>query len=254
MTKLDPAPGELAVVSVADLRRIAALERDCSGACFEFSVPDSLTVTAVDPAHVYRVVVNLKGLLVERDVRFNMDLSKLPAYVAGLDEKVDVELEVLEDGRGLGLRASRGHHRCTERLSGLVTPAPEGPKDLNLTKHTARYKLAGGLHSIVSRAEALGTALRVTGGKDVLEVSVRGNGDSLLCPLVVQCLEYRAGSRNVSSLYSVDYLGSILELLDREHEGDGPLELALGDDYPLLLEWTWKEGRASVDLASRTES
>jgi len=252
VTDVDPEPGEVATLSVRDLRRIAVLDELCSEVHLAFTAPDRLLATAVDLAHVLRFRLALEDLAVERDVSFLLELEKLAHYVVGLDEKVDVTLDVLEKIGGLGLAGSRGHHRCSERLSNIALRAPR-PKDLGIDGHTARYKVGGSLRPILERAEAITNQVRLTGGKDVLEISFGGNGDRLSSMLRVQCLDFKSEDLNVSSLYSVEYLGHILEVLERVRGEEGHMELSFGKDYPLLLRTDWRTGWATVDLANREE-
>jgi proliferating cell nuclear antigen len=191
---------------------------------------EGIKVTAVDPAHVAMLDLHIPPSNFEgyqaTECKFGVDLAKLSAIVRTATEST-IHLSLKEGSQQMTLVCGSITRRMG-LLDGASMPVPNLPK-LDLTSLVTLPNAQ--LSSILRASDGVADALRFTLDSKSLTIEADGGTDDVRMQLDAKDLGDIKTEAQCRSLYSTDYLGSFSKAV-----GQGPLNLRLGTDMPLVAE------------------
>jgi len=209
--------------------------------------PERASITAVDPANVAMVDTSLAASGFESYEAdggvIGLNLSKFEDVLALADSGQLVHLELNETTRKLDIRFGGVDYtlalidsesiRQEPDLPALNAPAEIVATGEQLDQAVTAADLASDHISLQASAQA--TVFMADAEGDTDDVQVTYDRDELVDATITE---------TVRSLYSLDYMTSMVGVMDDEHE----VTVRLADEMPVRMAYQHAEGRASVDF------
>ena len=213
---------------------------------------DSITVKAVDPAHVAMVDLNL-------------DRSALEAYKAdegelGIDmDKMKEILRLGKAGETISLSHDEDKNRLivtvgntTRRMALVDTAGMSDPKVPSLNLPAKVVVRTGELRQAIRASESISDHIALKVSPDGFEVVSEGDTDNVSHVVPKDMLEELQCKEAVRSLFPLDYFSNMVKAISSAQT----VTLYLGSDYPVKMEFKIAGGKGEVKylLAPRIES
>ena len=214
--------------------------------------PEGLSLKAVDPAHVAMVELTLKAAAFQEykadSMEMGLDLEKFKEVLklaAGDDE---VEMDFDPAGHRLVMRIGN----VTRRMSLVDTSGMSDPKVPKLELPAKITILPSELERGIRASEAIADHVALSADKDTFELIAEGDTDQVHLKLDKSMLAELKVSEKSKSLFSLDYFANMVKAA----KGSGGIQLHLGNDYPVRIEFDLAGGNGHVMylLAPRIES
>ncbi len=214
--------------------------------------PEQLSVRAVDPANVAMVSLELDREAFDSfqasEGELGIDLTKLTDILQMADKTDKIELEVDEEAHKLAVRMSGLSYTVSLLDPSSIRKEPKVP-NLELP---ARVVMRGEeLRRAIKASEKVGEYMSMSVTQDAFILEAEGDTDKVRLEIPRdQLIELHPGEAR--SLFSLDYLGDISKVLAKTDE----VELEIGKDYPIKINFTIAEGNGRVGymLAPRVET
>ena len=213
---------------------------------------DSITVKAVDPAHVAMVDLNL-------------DRSAFEAYKAdegelGIDmDKMKEILRLGKAGETISLSHDEDKNRLivtvgntTRRMALVDTAGMSDPKVPSLNLPAKVVVRTEELRQAIRASESISDHIALKVSPDGFEVVSEGDTDNVSHVVPKDMLEELQGKEAVRSLFPLDYFSNMVKAISSAQT----VTLYLGSDYPVKMEFKIAGGKGEVKylLAPRIES
>jgi len=213
---------------------------------------DKLTLKAVDPAHVAMV-----NMTVQKDAfdEYSADETEL-----GVDlDKMKEVLRLSKAGEVMELQQDEERNRLvinvgniTRRMNLVDTTGMSDPKVPNINLPAKVAVNSDELQKGIKAAESVSDHIALTASPDGFEMFSEGETDSVSLKLPKDLLVSLECKEKVRSLFPLDYFSNMVRAIP----SGTVVTLSVGNDYPVKLEFTMADGKATVDylLAPRIES
>jgi proliferating cell nuclear antigen len=213
---------------------------------------DSITVKAVDPAHVAMVDLTL-------------DRGAFEAYKAeegelGVDmDKMKEILRLAKGGETISLSHDENKNRLivtvgnTTRRMGLVdTAGMSDPKVPSLNLPAKLVVRTDELRQAIRASESISDHIALKASPEGFEVVSEGDADTVSHVVPKDLLEELQAKEPVRSLFPLDYFSNMVKAISSAQT----VTLSLGSDYPVKMEFKIAGGKGEVRylLAPRIES
>lgn len=213
---------------------------------------DSLTVKAVDPAHVAMVDLSL-------------DRGAFEAYKAdegelGVDmDKMKEILRLAKGGETIALSHDENKNRLvvtvgntTRRMALVDTAGMSDPKVPTLNLPAKVVVRTDELRQAIRASESISDHIALKASPDAFEIVAEGDADSVSHVVPKDLLEELQAKEPVRSLFPLDYFSNMIKAITSA----STVTLYLGSDYPVKLEFKIAGGKGEVRdlLAPRIES
>ena len=213
---------------------------------------DSITVKAVDPAHVAMVDLNL-------------DRSALEAYKAdegelGIDmDKMKEILRLGKAGETISLSHDEDKNRLivtvgntTRRMALVDTAGMSDPKVPSLNLPAKVVVRTEELRQAIRASESISDHIALKVSPDGFEVVSEGDTDNVSHVVPKDMLEELQCKEAVRSLFPLDYFSNMVKAISSAQTAT----LYIGSDYPVKMEFKIAGGKGEVKylLAPRIES
>lgn len=250
-----PEPSPLSVIIRADrfAETLNILRSAADEAILRFG-RDGIDASLVDPASVYMVRLEVNPPAFEHvgDGQFpaGVNLDALADYVSKADAEEPIKLDFDAETRRVNVA-----YGPFDRSFALIDPEsirrePDMPS-LDLPN---QMQLDGGLLSDVVKVSAMvSDHIEIVGDPDeeCVRVIADGDRDTNTATLTeeLQTVDVR---EHASSILSMDYLKDIVKVMPK----DAVVTVSWGEEFPVLFEWEYADGDASVTqtLAPRIQS
>ncbi len=213
---------------------------------------DGLSLKAVDPAHVAMVEMHLKKdafiSYEAKGTELGIALNKLDQFLKLSSPSDKVTLEHVDDENRLILKVNN----ITQKMPILDTAGMTDPSVPQL-ELPINIKLIGKhLQTGVKASQNIADHIAISVGKNGFEMFSEEDEDSVKLSLTKDELEEIEASEDVRSLFALDYFANMIKSVD----GNKIVELEMGKDYPVKLQFEFADGNGSVMflLAPRIES
>lgn len=214
--------------------------------------PEGLSIRTVDPAHVAMVDISVGAKAFQEykatDLELGVDLDKLKEILAlGSGEEV-ITLEFKEDQNRLVLSMAN----LVRRMSVIDPSGMPDPKVPNLNlPNKVRVKTSELLQGIKA-SKSISDHLALIADDASFEVVAEGDQDTVNLKLSKNQLVELKATERTKSLFSLDYFSNLVKAAD----GSEAIQLSLGSDYPVRIEFDIAEGNGHVTylLAPRIEN
>lgn len=213
---------------------------------------DSVTVKAVDPAHVAMVDLSL-------------DRSAFEAYKAeetelGLDmDKMKEILRLAKSGEVISVNHDEDKNRLvvsvgntTRRMSLVDTAGMSDPKVPSLNLPAKLVVRTDELRQAIRASESVSDHIALKASPEGFEVVSEGDTDTVSHMVPKDLLEELQAKDAVRSLFPLDYFSNMVKAISSAPT----VALYLGTDYPVRMEFKIAAGKGEVKylLAPRIES
>ena len=212
----------------------------------------SITIRAVDPAHVAMVDLELKNSAFEEykanDMELGIDLDKLSGIMKLATAGDIVSFEHDEDANRLIVKIGN-----LVRKMGLIdTAGMPDSKVPNLDLPAKAIIKASELNQGVRASEAVSDHLALSIDKDTFELFAEGDTDTVNLKLPKDLLVELSSTGKFRSLFSIDYFSNMIKPV----KGDDPITIYLGNDNPIKVDFDIanNNGHVTYLLAPRIES
>lgn len=213
---------------------------------------DSITVKAVDPAHVAMVDLTLDRAAFEA---YKADEGEL-----GIDmDKMKEILRLAKAGETITLSHDEDKNRLvvsvgntTRRMALVDTAGMSDPKVPSLNLPAKVVVRTDELRQAIRASESISDHLALKASPDGLEILSEGDTDNVSHMVGKDLLEELQAKEAVRSLFPLDYFSNMVKAI-----GSAPnVTLYLGSDYPVKMEFKIAGGKGEVKflLAPRIES
>jgi len=213
---------------------------------------DGLSLKAVDPAHVAMVDLSLSKDAFEsyeaNETELGLNLNKVEQFLklSGSGDIISIDHD--EDENRLTMQVnSITRQMALLDTAGMTDPnVPSLDLPLNL-KIRGEYLLNG-----VKASENISDHVSITANPDGFEIFSEEDEDTVRLSLNEDDLEELSANEEVRSLFALDYFSSMIKCVSK----DAILDIELGADYPIKIEFGFAEGDGNVRylLAPRIES
>ena len=214
--------------------------------------PKSISLRAVDPAHVAMVDLEVKNEAFEEykadNMELGVDVDKLTSIMR-LSSKGDmVSLEYEEETNLLTIKIGN----LVRKIGLLDTAGMSDPKMPNLELPSTVSLKASEISKGVMASEAISDHLALSISKDNFELSAEGDTDTVNLKLTKDLLLDIKSTTDSRSLFSIDYFSNMIKPV----RGEDPITIMLGNDNPIRVEFDIAENKGHVTylLAPRIES
>ena len=214
--------------------------------------PKSISLRAVDPAHVAMVDLEVKNEAFEEykadNMELGVDVDKLTSIMR-LSSKGDmVSLEYEEETNLLTIKIGN----LVRKIGLLDTAGMSDPKMPNLELPSTVSLKASEISKGVMASEAISDHLALSISKDNFELSAEGDTDTVNLKLTKDLLLDIKSTTDSRSLFSIDYFSNMIKPIN----GDIPITIMLGNDNPIRVEFDIADSKGHVVylLAPRIET
>ena len=214
--------------------------------------PDSLTVRAVDPAHVAMVDMEIGKDAFED---FKADEGEL-----GLDlDKIKEVLRLARAGDVISLEHDEDRNRLVVKVGNITrhmalvdTAGMSDPKIPNLDLPAKLVVRTDELRQGIKASESVSDHIALLATPDGFEMVSEGDADSVRLDLPKDLLDELQSKEKVRSLFPLDYFSNMVKALSSAKT----VTILLGNDYPVRMEFSLAgdAGNATFLLAPRIES
>ncbi|MCJ2520488.1 MAG: DNA polymerase sliding clamp [Candidatus Thermoplasmatota archaeon] len=214
--------------------------------------PDSLSVRAVDPAHVAMVDMSVDKAAFEE---YKADEGEL-----GIDlDKIKEVLRLARSGDVISLDHDEDRNRLvvhvgniTRQMSLVDTAGMSDPKVPNLDLPAKIVLRTNEMRQGIKASESVSDHIALVAHSDGFEMISEGDADTVRLDLPKDLLDELQCKEKVRSLFPLDYFSNMVKAIS----GTSTLTIHLGNDYPVRMEFTFagENGRATYLLAPRIES
>lgn len=213
---------------------------------------DGFSLKAVDPAHVAMV-----DLEVEKDAfeEFIADETEL-----GIDlDKIKEVLRLARSGDIIDIEQDEERNRLiinvgnvSRRMNLVDTTGMSDPKVPNLSLPTRMSVAAEELQKGIRAAESVSDHIALNATAEGFEMFSEGDTDTVSLKLDKESLVSLESEEEVRSLFPLDYFSNMIRAIS----GGTVVEISLGSDYPVKMEFDVADGKGKVRylLAPRIES
>jgi proliferating cell nuclear antigen len=213
---------------------------------------DSITVKAVDPAHVAMVDLSL-------------DRSAFEAYKAdegelGVDmDKMKEILRLAKAGETISLSHDENKNRLvvtvgntTRRMALVDTAGMSDPKVPSLNLPAKVVVRTDELRQAIRASESISDHIALKASPEGFEILAEGDTDNVSHMVPKDLLEELQAKEAVRSLFPLDYFSNMVKAIGSAQA----VTLYLGSDYPVKMEFKIAGGKGEVKflLAPRIES
>jgi proliferating cell nuclear antigen len=213
---------------------------------------EGITVKTVDPAHVAMVELTLN--------KSAMDDYKVDEYELGVDlDKIKEVLKLARSGETIGLRVDEEKNRLvlsvgnvTRWMALIDTSSMADPKVPSLNLPVKLTIKTDDLRLGIRASESVADHILLHSTPDGFEMKSEGDADVMEIHLGKDLLETLECKEAVKSLFPLDYFSNMIKSISTADK----VELYLGNDYPLRLEFEIAGGNGQVKylLAPRVET
>ncbi|MFP4050602.1 MAG: proliferating cell nuclear antigen (pcna) [Thermoplasmata archaeon] len=213
---------------------------------------DGLTLKAVDPAHVAMVELNLSSEAFNSfkatETEIGLNLNKMDQFLKLAGSNDLVSIQHIEEENRLLLEVDN----ITQKMplldtAGMTDPSvPTLDLPINL-KIEGKHLLKG-----VKASQNISDHIAITANPDGFEIFSEEDEDMVRLSLSEDELVELNAKQEVRSLFALDYFSSMIKCVS----SDTPLNIELGADYPIKIEFDFADGEGNVRylLAPRIES
>lgn len=213
---------------------------------------DGLTLKAVDPAHVAMVELNLSSEAFNSfkatETEIGLNLNKIDQFLKLAGSNDLVSIQHIEEENRLLLEVDN----ITQKMplldtAGMTDPSvPTLDLPINL-KIEGKHLLKG-----VKASQNISDHIAITANPDGFEIFSEEDEDMVRLSLSEDELVELNAKQEVRSLFALDYFSSMIKCVS----SDTPLNIELGADYPIKIEFDFADGEGNVRylLAPRIES
>ncbi len=213
---------------------------------------DGINLKAVDPAHVAMVHLELTKNAFDsyeaQETELGLNLSKLEQFLKLSSSDEMVKIDHIEDENRLVLEVDK----ITQKMPLLDTAGMTDPNvpQLDLPIHLViegKHLLKG-----VKASQNISDHIALTAGPDGFDMFSEEDEDLVRLSLSKDDIKELDAPEEVRSLFALDYFSSMIKSVS----GDTLIQLELGRDYPVKLEFDFAEGNGHVRflLAPRIET
>ena len=214
--------------------------------------PKGISINAVDPAHVGLVHVDVPNDSFEEyhgdKLDLGVDIHKLSGVLklAGSDDTISLEY----DEHKTMLVLTIGN--LVRRMSLIDMEGMPDPKMPEIYLPAKVVLVAEEMKKVVRASEMVSDHIVLTADKDKFALYTEGDVDTVDLTLPKDELVELQSSDKYRSLFSLDYLSSMIKPAKAEDQ----ITLLLGNDNPLHMEFDFadKKGHVTYVLAPRIES
>ncbi len=214
--------------------------------------PDSLSVRAVDPAHVAMVDMAVEKSAFEE---FKADEGEL-----GIDlDKIKEVLRLAKAGDVINVDHDEDRNRLvvhvgniTRQMSLVDTAGMSDPKVPSLDLPAKIVVRTDEIRQGIKASESVSDHIALTAHSDGFEMISEGDADTVRLDLPKDLLDELQCKEKVRSLFPLDYFSNMVKAIS----GASTVSIFLGNDYPVRMEFTLAgdSGKATYLLAPRIES
>lgn len=213
---------------------------------------DSVTVKAVDPAHVAMVDLSLD--------RGAFEAYKAEETELGLDmDKMKEILRLAKAGEAISITHDEDKNRLvvavgntTRRMSLVDTAGMSDPKVPSLNLPAKLVVRTDELRQAIRASESVSDHIALKASPEGFEVVSEGDTDTVSHMVPKDLLEELSAKDAVRSLFPLDYFSNMVKAISTAPT----VTLFLGTDYPVRMEFKIAAGKGEVKylLAPRIES
>ncbi len=214
--------------------------------------PDSLSVKAVDPAHVAMVDLAVEKAAFEE---YKADEGEL-----GIDlDKIKEVLRLARAGDVIDLVHDEDRNRLivhvgniTRQMSLVDTAGMSDPKVPSLDLPAKIVVRTDEVRQGIKASESVSDHIALVAHSDGFEMVSEGDADTVRLDLPKDLLDEIQCKEKVRSLFPLDYFSNMVKAIG----GASTVAIYLGNDYPVRMEFSLAgdSGRATYLLAPRIES
>ncbi len=213
---------------------------------------DSITIKAVDPAHVAMVDLSLD--------RGAFDAFKADETELGIDmDKMKEILRLAKTGEAISINHDEEKNRLivtigntTRRMSLVDTAGMSDPKVPSLNLPAKVVVRADELRQAIRASESVSDHIALKASPEGFEIVSEGDTDTVSHMVPKDMLEELQAKEPVRSLFPLDYFSNMVKAISSAPT----VGLYLGTDYPVKMEFKIAAGKGEVKflLAPRIES
>ncbi len=213
---------------------------------------DSVTVKAVDPAHVAMVDLSLDRGAFEsykaEDAELGLDMDKMKEILRLA--KAGEVISITHDEDKNRLVVSVGN--TTRRMSLVDTAGMSDPKVPSLNLPAKLVVRTDELRQAIRASESVSDHIALKASPEGFEVVSEGDTDTVSHMVPKDLLEELQAKDAVRSLFPLDYFSNMVKAISTAPT----VALYLGTDYPVRMEFKIASGKGDVKylLAPRIES
>ena len=213
---------------------------------------DGFSLKAVDPAHVAMVDLEVDKSAFEDfaadDTELGVDLDKIKEVLRLAKSGDIIEMEQDEDRNRLIINVGN----ISRRMNLVDTTGMSDPKVPNLNLPTKLSVPAEELQKGIRAAESVSDHIALNANNDGFEMFSEGDTDTVSLKLDKDLLVSLSCDESVRSLFPLDYFSNMIRAIS----SGTVVEISLGNDYPVKMQFTIADGKGSVNylLAPRIES
>ena len=214
--------------------------------------PKGISINAVDPAHVALARVEVKTDSFEEyhadELELGVDIAKLNGALKLADADDTISLEYDEHTTMLVLTIGN----LVRKMSLIDVKGMPDPKIPKIDLPAKVVLVAAELSKAVRASEMVSDHIALTVDKDKFLLFAGGDVDTVDLTLLKDSLTELRSPDKYRSLFSIDYLSSMIKPAKTEDQ----ITLLLGNDNPLHIEFDFadKKGHVVYALAPRIES
>ncbi len=214
--------------------------------------PKGISINAVDPAHVGLVRVEVKDDSFEEyhadEIDLGVDIDKLSGVLKLAESDDTISLKYDEHKNMLVLTIGN----LVRRMSLIDVKGMSDPKMPELDLPANVILVAGVLNKAVRASEMVSDHIVLTADKDKFVLYAEGDVDNVDLTLPKDLLVELKSADKYRSLFSIDYLSSMIKPAKDESQ----ITLLLGNEKPLHIEFDFddEKGHVTYVLAPRFET
>ena len=214
--------------------------------------PEGMSLKAVDPAHVAMVELTLRAAAFQEykadSMEMGLDLEKFKEVLKLASGDDEVEMDFDPSGHRLVMKIGN----VTRRMSLVDTSGMSDPKVPKLDLPCKITIMPSELERGIRAAESIADHVALSADKDTFELIAEGDTDQVHLKLDRSMLAELKATEKSKSLFSLDYFANMVKAA----KGSGGIQLQLGNDYPVKIEFDLAGGNGHVTylLAPRIES
>lgn len=214
--------------------------------------PDTLTVRAVDPAHVAMADVTIeKGAFEEfkaAEGELGLDLDKIKEVLRLARAGDVISLEHDEDRNRLVVQVGN----ITRHMALVDTAGMSDPKVPNLDLPAKLVVRTDELRQGIKASESVSDHIALLARPEGFEMVSEGDADTVRLDLPKDLLDELQCKEKVRSLFPLDYFSNMVKAISSAPT----VTILLGNDYPVRLEFSLAENnvKSIFLLAPRIES
>jgi len=213
---------------------------------------DGFSLKAVDPAHVAMVDLEVeKGAFEEfvaEETELGIDLDKIKEVLRLARSGDIIDIEQDEERNRLIINVGN----VSRRMNLVDTTGMSDPKVPNLSLPTKMSVAAEELQKGIRAAESVSDHIALNATAEGFEMFSEGDTDTVSLKLDKESLVSLECEEEVRSLFPLDYFSNMIRAIS----GGTIVEISLGSDYPVKMEFDVADGKGKVSylLAPRIES